>query len=290
MYIKTHYPNPASQPKVLICSPHASIGERFFEKFPSILEHPEVIQKKELFLKYVAIEADRGARELSHELARKLTDQGIASLVLEMDYPRAIVDGGRVSEHCLRKALPEDLSEKLEPAFANMHHQTLEELSNIHKQINENNGIVIDMHTMASFSPVKDGKPFTEHVSFSSLESYVSQFTKAPHTALRQFDLITEDGQGNFIGDRLLAESLKNELEKARIEFKENDPYAALPAFLMHTHLSRCPAVAIDIPKHLIAKVENPIDFNLEDFELDNQKISAICEPVARAINERLKD
>lgn len=273
----------------MLVSPHASLGERFFEHFPEILSHPGVTKLNQLFLEFISIEADLGASNLAHDVAQRLQARGVGCLVFEMDYPRAIVDGGRVSEHCLRNSLPSELASVLEPRFAKIHHDTLDRLAHLHQVINKNQGILLDLHTMASFSPMKEGKPVTEHVSFASLESYVAQFKQAPRVQdnLRAFDLITEDGQGNFIADEQLANIFRRTLREVGIEYRENSPYAALEAFLMNTHMSRCKGVAIDIPKHLIAVGENPLLFDIGDFKLDEKKLENMSELIAGCLFER---
>lgn len=290
MYIKTYYPTDLAKPRVLITSPHASLGQKFFQRFPQIYQHPDIRKIKDLFCQYVAIEADQGANELAHEVARICANEGLGTLVLEMDYPRAILDGGRVKEHCIRDALPPDLVLSIKHELVKIHEETLTFLAECHKLVTANQGVVMDLHTMASFSPMKNGKIYTQPVGFECLAEYVVQFVDAPREKrnLRSFDLITEDGEGNFIADEALARILEVNLDKSKVVFEKNKPYAALPAFLMNTHMISCPGIAIDIPKHLIASMDNPMDFTINNFQLDKKKISKFSEILARGIIQRL--
>lgn len=290
MYLETFYSRDNQPLKVLITCPHASLGENFFQRFSEILKHSKVAEIKKLFLQYIEVEADIGSDKIAHGIAKILKENGISCLVFEMDYPRAIVDGGRILDHCIRDSLPSELMKKLKNRFLNMHQKTLQTLARYHKKIKENNGLVLDVHTMASFSPACNGKIQTKAVSFESLESYLNQFInviKDPYH-LRNFDLITEDGSGNSIGDHKLADILRRNLAGSNIPFKENDPYAALPAFLMHTHLSSCQSVAIDIPKHMISRCEDAMEFDIIDFQVDDKKIKDLTVLIAESLIERV--
>ena len=79
------------------------------------------IKRKMNFLEYVKLEKDSGATELCHEIAKNLEAKGIASIVVELEYPRGILDGGRVLEKCIRDALPRDLGEQLNSRFLAIH-------------------------------------------------------------------------------------------------------------------------------------------------------------------------
>ena len=87
---------------------------------------------------------------------------------------------GRILDHCLRNALPYDLGLRLENSLRDLHRDALNHLSSFHRAINERNGFVIDLHTMASFSPTQNGDIKTFPESFDSLEDYCEQFISAP--------------------------------------------------------------------------------------------------------------
>lgn len=292
MYQCSEYVEGSEPFKVLIASPHGSIGEPFFEAFKDIAEHTQIQEHWQTFKTYLKIEQDYGANELSHRLASALLDLGIPSMVMEMEYPRAIVDGGRVMDHCLRNALPLDLESHFEADFRKMHQKSLAHLSTLHEKIQRQQGLVIDMHTMASFSPMNDGKIETQKESFEGLKEYCEQFLNAPKTEenMRYLDIITEDGNGNYIADRELAEGIALGLKAEGVAYKENIPYYAYPAFLMHTHLTTCPGVAIDVPKHYIASYKHLDDFMLDCIQLDLNKIDRLVEVFANAIKRRLDD
>ena len=88
MYICSSYEIPGQDFKVLIVSPHGSDGRAFFERFPEIHNHEQVRKKGKIFNQYVRLEQDKGAHDLSHQLARELMGQGFSSMVFEMDYPK----------------------------------------------------------------------------------------------------------------------------------------------------------------------------------------------------------
>ena len=208
-----------------------------------------------------------------------------------MDYPRAIVDGGRILDHCLRPCLPPDLFNRLKDKFLDMHQDMLHKLEELHEEVNQNHGYVLDLHTMASFSPHHKGEIKTIPVSFENLEEYYEQFINAPREKgyLRYVDVITEDGHGHYIADRKLAKAVSKNLSLANIDYRENSPYFAPPEFLMNTHMSRCPGLAIDIPKHLLAAIERPEDFALDGFQLCYEKIGDMAQILGNGLMDAVK-
>ncbi|SMF78190.1 hypothetical protein [Pseudobacteriovorax antillogorgiicola] len=292
MYQCTSYGSNPEEYSVLVVSPHSADGKEFFDQFPEIVNHPLIKSHWDLFEQYVEIERDKGADQLAHQLGHQLAQRGISSMVLEWQYPRAIVDGGRILSHCLRPCLPPTLQEQLNDRLLGMHKRSLEKLEELHQVINDRHGFVIDMHTMASFSPMNDGKIETKPVSFEGLRAYCQQFTDAPRTPdnLRLFDVITQDEDAREIAHPRLKKAIIDSLNRASIDFVENDPYCADSAFLMNVHLTRCPAIALDLPKHYVASVDNPMDFSLPDFNVDSIKVERIAKLIAEATKDALTE
>ena len=279
--------------QVLIVCPHGSRGEKFFEMFPQIKKHPKITKNLELFNLYVDVERDVGTVELSHAIAEKLENFNISSLVLELEYPRAILDGGRTLDFCIRNALPDDLNEELNGDFKKIHESSLKRLFEICKSLKSREGRLIDVHTMGSFCPMKDGKKQTFSVSFSNLEAYTKQFSDAPKTTknLREFDLICSDSDGVELGDECLRLNLEKELHKAEVPYQLNKPYAASREFLMYPNLKNCRGVCFDIPKHSLSPYHNdPYSFNLETMEVSDAQIEAYSNILARSLKHCLEE
>lgn len=277
--------------RALILSPHGSEGTRFFELFPEILADEQVAKQKESFLAYVELEKDSGATELCHKIAQELLSQGVSSKVVELDYPRAIVDGGRILEKCLRNALPRDLEESLQSRFLDMHQKSLNRLLELYKELNQNNGLILDVHTMASFCPVNHGAKLTKPISFETMESYKKQYINAPRDLdnLRYFDLITADTRGEELGDKKLKMNIEQMLIENNISYKMNKPYAASDEFLMYPNLTHCRGLCFDIPKHSLTKYHShPENFDVSAIELDDGQLSLYASVLSEAFVQSL--
>ena len=262
--------------RVMVLSPHGSSGVEFFKQFPEILNHPKIRDNKDVFLRYIELEKDSGATELCHKIAEFLASKGVSSLVVELDYPRAILDGGRVLEKCIRSALPGDLDQQLQQRFLTLHQKSLSRLLELYEELNKNNGLIIDVHTMASFCPMYKGAKHTKAVSFETLDTYIRQYHNAPRQEenLRYFDLITSDVRGAELGDHNLKQNVEKALIQAQVPYRLNKPYAASDEFLMYPNLTHCRGLCFDIPKHsLTTKHDKVEEFDLAKFEIDNAQI-----------------
>ena len=164
--------------RLLITVPHGSIGEAFFARYPNFWRSFAKPTEIKAFYRYLRIEQDFGARELAHRLAywvHTLLPQ-LGVLVLEKDYPRGILDGGRQLSHCLRSMAPAGIMQDLEEDLLQVHNSTLEVVRQEIKTVNQRRGILIDLHTMAPFCPhfMQGNQSLPEH--YDSLSDYLEHF------------------------------------------------------------------------------------------------------------------
>ena len=277
---------------VTIVSPHGSQGSAFWDYVPEILKEPAIKKNIELFMRYIAIEKDHGANELAHAIASHFVsiDASYGANVIEFDYPRGIVDGGRILSHCIRDCLPAPLKAQLTPRLESLHARSLAKLEGVYKELACKKGLLLDIHTMAPYCPIDaDGKAQTMPVSFETLYDYVQQFIDAPisESNRRTVDLIISDPSlRKATADQDLQLALQGVFSSRGIDFCENHPYFAEEHFLMYQHFINAQAVAIDVPKDRIARLggKNEI-FDLADFELDQKKIDHIAEAIASALH-----
>ncbi len=281
----THFASDESPLSFLIVSPHSSQGNNFFNEYPQIFDHPEVKNKSDVFKTYIKIESDFGAQELAHAIAKQVHERGFTCIVCELDYPRGLLDGGRQLDHCLREALPASVLDNHQEDWLQIHQNSLTVLDELYDRLNKSEGLLLDIHTMASFSPMKEGKEHTFKETFDNLESYCQQFLQAPKTQenLRSIDIISQDGSGNEIGCNFLKNFLALGFREAGIDFVENHPYVAEPAFLMNRHLLNTRGIAIDVPKHMLANIRRPQELNLDTIQLDENKIEGLARIIAKA-------
>ena len=279
--------------KVVLVSPHGSEGTEFLKKFPMLIDHPQVVPKKAMLLQYLKLEQDFGATPLAHAVAKILsTSKGIGAMVVELDYPRGIIDGGRILAHCLREVLPKEVLKPFRQELLTIHQNCLYELYLIRERLNHHPAptALIDMHTMAPFSPLDSkGVPHTEPVQFERLREYIDQFTHASEGGhKRSIDLIHHNERGEAIGDPTLLEKLRLALDQSGYPYVENDPYCADEAFLMQTHLLHTKAIAIDVPKDLVCICNHAAELDLTNPRLDLDKTQGLAQVLADGIHAAL--
>lgn len=283
---ETLYHGPGPHQAVLVV-PHGADAQEFFRFFPEIPGDPELQKLWPLFQSYLEIERDGGASEISHAVAHRLSATfGIPSLLVEANYPRGIIDGGRLRDHCLRPCLPPRLMAQLKEAMLKVHETTLSYMDRLYETIEAHGStFLIDIHTMASFCPVgATGKPYTLPISFPRLEDYVKQYLCAhEHAYQRKIDLISADAAGHKLADPILLACLSEALEAEHYACLENEPYHAAPIYLSYQHMQKVPSISLDLPKHLIA-LGTEADLELDRLRLDPRKLRALADCLAKGI------
>lgn len=293
MITQSFYGNSKACPKVLLVVPHGASGfEVFFKRFPDILDHPEIRRSNGAFERFLAVEQDRGSSELAHSIARKLNEMTpeMGIRILELSYPRGLVDGGRIVSHCLRPFLPDALLRRHKDAFIQIHQDSVDYVLDQVSSVSDSGGCVLDIHTMASFCP---SEPLDSYQSWESLIPYTRAFDDAyKHGSLRSFDIITADGDGREIAHK----PLRDELEKSlggRFDLSFNHPYAALKHFMMNVYMCHGSGIALDLPKHLLAE-DGPDRLDLANFKLCWAKLNRtgllIAQGVMSYLNLRHQD
>ena len=282
------YQGPRS-PRIIIVSSHGAGADDFLAAFPQIEEDRQMQAIWPLFQTYLAIERDVGADELTHAIAHNLArGYGRPCLTVAMNYPRAIIDGGRLLDYCLRPCLPTALFVSLKEAFLALHQKTLQRMEELYAEVRREGSCLIDVHSMASFCPIDgNGERYILPVSFHRLEDYVTQFLEARnHSYRRNLDLITADEQGRNIADPKLLASFQAALEAEAYPFIENRPYCASSPYLSHHHMKSVSSISFDVPKHFLASwSEDFTNYQLDDVPLDGMKIERLGRTLARAID-----
>lgn len=237
----------------LIIVPHAGEGSVFFRRFTEIKRHPEVVSRMEMFCDFIKLEQDLGATVMAHKIARALSKihprMGIT--LLEIDYPRGLLDGGRQMSHCIRPFLPADLLEGLRDDFNHTHLSCLDKIRSYLRLLVKNRGFFIDLHTMASHDPIFAKGP-TQTFDWASMDEYIEGYRLGEqHGKQRIIDFIKRDDDGVIIADRKISECLEERF-RGQYPFADSNPYRASKHFMMNEYMRSAPGIAIDFPKDLI--------------------------------------
>ncbi len=278
--IKETFYRSSQDKSVVLTVPHGADAKDFFEFFPEIKADPELQKVWPIFETYLAIEQDIGASELAHALAYQLLTRGVTARVVELNYPRGIVDGGRMRDHCLRGCLPAHLSASLREALLRVHDTTLTFMDRLYESV-KGEVFLLDVHTMASYCPVDErGKKSTFPISFPRLQNYVEQYLNASsHAYQRKIDLICADESGRKLADPRLLSAISQSLDDKGYVCLENEPYHAAPIYLSYQHMQKLPGLSIDIPKYLIASGEA-----LDELQIDALKVKRLAKTLALGI------
>lgn len=266
-----------SQNKVLLLTPHGANHHWLAAKFPQIND-----ALTESYIKYLHIERDFGVNELARSLANKLSSIGFHVEIAETLYHRGILDGGRVIEHCIRNTLPERLNEQLAPLLLGVHMNATNAIKQKCISLPVSKGVVIDLHTMASFSPSTDDS--NELPKYENILKYVWAYTQgSERNSLRSIDILTEDENGDLAADKELAEITYDVFKKAGHRVGFNSPYRNDTKYMMNQYFKLARGMAIDFPKHLLVRGDLN-NMKLENLEVDDEKIMGISELLNGAI------
>ncbi len=289
---ETHYhakTNGKNQ-ELILTVPHGSGADSFLEHFPEIQCHPDLERVWPLFRTYLEIERDTGASELAHAIARNICLNFQHQVhVLEMNYPRGILDGGRLRGHALRHCLPQKLMESIQGRLEELHDNSLRRVDEVYALMAQKaprHALLVDIHTMASFCPVDEsGRRSTFPISFARLEDYVNQYLEAKnHHYQRKIDLICADEKGHLLADDKLLSEMKSALEAAGYDCLENQPYHAAPIYLSYQHMKMVPSLSIDVPKHDLV-FSDRYEYELDNLDLDPTKVQSMAKVMAGAIH-----
>ncbi len=270
---------------VLIVDPHGADAEYFLSKFPDFASNRQIKALGSAFEQFLAIEQDRGATELCHATAKALVkiDATLGVEIFQMNYPRAILDGGRLMSHLIRSWVPEPLRQAHHDDWYRIHKTTLARLDQRYQQLQQDGGLLLDLHTMAPYSPVDpDGQAKVMHATWENLEQYITDFVEAPQLASnrRHFDIITQDENEREIGCQVLSTHLGEQLDQRGIPWARNHPYRAVSHFMMNYHLTNARGVALDLPKDLL---NSGASFNLATMRADPGRVAYLAEAIAMA-------
>ncbi|MBC7662006.1 MAG: hypothetical protein H7249_20115 [Chitinophagaceae bacterium] len=283
---ETHYPA-LHKRRVVFVVPHGAGSNDFLRHFPELPADPQLQNVWPLFLSYLEIERDAGATEIAHAAAAKLAAHyAITALVVELNYPRGLVDGGRLRDHALRHCLPEPLATGLQKKMLDVHETSLLYMDRLYESMaHDHASFLIDVHTMASFCPVDaTGQKKTFPVSFDRLQEYIDQYLHAHrYRCQRKIDLICSDEQGRKLADTMLLATLTDSLREASYEYLENEPYHAAPMYLSYQHMQKVPSISLDVPKHLVM-FGNAADHVLDQLKIDPAAIDRLAATLARGI------
>lgn len=305
-YKLTHYgsSNPSAE-RITLVSQHDGPSNPFLQAFPEVIKGCPA--DEETLRKFLSIERDTGANELSHQTAKQIQDTNskIMVVVFEVLYPRGILDSNR--RDFANWPTPEPINplreetciavrnifdpKKTERSFIRtiriINADTIAKLLEMVKETRQSEGFFADLHTMGPREPNAQASP-SHRISETpdNIPDYNDAWTN-PSKLLgeRAVDIITRDTDDRIVTHATLARILRKNLQREGIPVHFNKPYRTAPGILSTKLLETCPGLLTDIPKHYVAKgTADEVAENLWNLELDPQKIEQLAKIYAATL------
>lgn len=283
--LSTYGPNDREADVVLL-SPHSGNSRKLLERLDGAFDDsPAVVDE------YLRIDADFGADALACGIAREIAviSGDLRVDVVEVLYERGIVDPNRVSKVARRNVLDYGHLSRHQDFLRQMHYRTLEIVDKVLAQVGRTQGLFLDVHSMAPYSP--EGL-VGEHPGL--LKAYNFSYGRSRRGNRRYLDLVTSIPRDGIIANPILFERVQSALSNAGMDFRLNNPYPkpGYPAInIMSTaYMLRYPGLALDFPKDMLSegKAEDE-GWDIADLKFDGSKVENIAKILADALIQSLR-
>lgn len=290
---------------VILCQ-HGDDGEEFVRNHAADLERlcsrhdfqpsrhdPALFQQ--YLQQYYAIEPDVGSSELAHEIARIMEprlDDHQTVVVVDIRIPRAIIDANRVRDHALRPVFDYQGRDAIAERFLAIHGSASMAVKEVLDRIHDK-GIVIDVHSMAPYSPNVQRASNVQAVSLSptTLAEYVRSYTdQSMRGERRSIDIVTTLENGTLIANEALANTCAREFGEARLPFQFNHPYPTNETVMTTRYMRRYRTLAVDVPKDYLAATPGAVEFDLTRLQPAEELVKRVAMPIANAATHCLND
>jgi predicted N-formylglutamate amidohydrolase len=266
---------------MLLCQ-HGDDGKSFFTEFPGFSTSGHI--DKSLLEKYIAVEQDAGTTSLTHRLAARISEEGYAVGILEVRFPRGIIDSNRITEKSIQNVFNSESNHSLAEELRSLHKTAIAYIESKLSKVQPS--LLLDIHSMAHFTPLASSESSVRAVKLElgNMEEYLDAWLNPLRRGERRYvDIITQLNDGTTVGDIKFSAMLGAELHKANIPYRFNNPYPTAPEVMTTKYLQRYPGVAIDIPKDYLA------DGPLDALEINPTKVEQIAIPIVNAVLKYLK-
>lgn len=266
-----------STPEILILNLHS--GDISFE-FPHSFTQLTAHVRKDLE-PYIQLERDTGAREI----AEAILEQAENCLLITVKPPRAIVDLNRVTEFGIPTLLNKKYSDEARvlQELMDIHISTNRLLMRLLRQITPD--FMIDIHTMASHSPLIVPKP-ARITDGDSLQQHVEAWNrKGEERPVQIFTTFEKDKTVQTIHSQsdLFAVFLFDELCKHDLIASTKKPYSLIEKVHLSQRYLRghLAAVSIDVPKSEVSDRNG--SFRVEKLTVNKERARNIADSIVRA-------
>ena len=273
---------------LLITCPHAELGSDFVE-----FDYPDTSRVvnlwKEDFADFLAIEHDFGTHELSHALAEKLYEKyGVCTLVVELTFPRSILDAGRLYPNCLRNVVDYEKSPQLRESLVKLHETYMERLCHVVAVAKSYGALSIDLHTMSTYSPNVIQERYAEAISETpdNLLKYIKLYKNSHKEGdKRVTELFSGDARNGIFASTELLKGLYRELQAKDVDVEFDKPYILAEHLVAHYLVCELGTVCIDIPKDLLSTVTTMDDgYDIAKLEVDKVKLNDMADILASSV------
>lgn len=277
-------------PAVVLVCPHAGKGDFLLEKYPALVSACPC--GLDTLREHLGIEEDFGSDALAHAIAGSLTRRrpDLRVDVVEIMIARGVVDGNRVNEIAVQSIFDFEAHPELFRGLQDLHRITLQAVGAVLDKLPAH-GMVVDVHSMASYNPSADPVSKVQAVSKTpaTIRSYNNAYLFPKEDKPRRFCVVTATDQGEHVADARLADLLGTQLTRHGIGWAWNEPYPTANPIMSTHYMRRWPGITFDVPKNLLA-AQKGIETarNLARLTLDRAAVEELAEVIAVAIYMRI--
>lgn len=281
-----------SHPHVIILVQHGDDGSLLQKTHPEIFR--AIPETKHTIQTYLNIEQDFGTPELAHAIAQKLKNSSRVD-VIEIRYPRAIIDANRIEKHMIRDIFTEKGRIEFKSLLQKIYKTSMAEIDDTFHELDASkNDIFLSVHSMAPFSPKNSQQHATGGLVITphTIKKYISSYTEPSNRGVRRPICLntTLHGQPSekMLADKQLVALLQTQLDLIFLPNRQDDPYPTSDFATSATYMLEYPGASIDVPKDFISigSVDNP-KWDLAHLQIDSNKIEILSTAIATAIKKR---
>lgn len=271
---------------VVILCPHGSMGSKFIQ------EHGicDLVTDVNVFAKFNELEADKGSFELARSIADEISVRrnDLLVRVIEVGIPRSVIDCNRVeSNAAVRRIVNWAEFHKVHSELVAIHRDTIEQLKELALANRRPGSVLLDLHTMADFSPVcavvDPSQPALAEEQLG-LESYVSSYLDAVNNGRpRHTNLITSLDE-SCIADRDFTTACEIELQAAGFAVSHDVPYSLSRRLMSFFYAANSRSITIDFKKG-----DLHFSDNLIGEKVDPKRVGRLAVPISRAIVSQIR-
>ncbi len=284
--VEVYGPEGSQAPQVLFEVPHGATAAEHYETLRERLRSdlPDGLDG------FFYINTDIGAPEVAVATANRLAEAGIRSVVLRCLVPRTFIDCNRSLDHPGAGAVTPGLPAYIDDdddrqLLLDLHHRYTAAANAAYEVVcPQAASYAVNFHTFAprSIALTKIERSIVKDLRAAYQPGVINTWPMRP-----EVDLITRAADDEMMAPEHLRDDLRQRLEEAGFEVKENHTYRLFHATMGYWHSKRWPnkCLCVEVRRDLLAKEFLPF----EPMAICPEKAGAIAGPLAETLRQSLQ-